>query len=83
MLTALQLRPEFEIVVDLAIEGDPNRPVFIGHRLAAVRREIDDAQATVTEADISSRLDPHTAVVRTAMAHRVAHLNQKLVCDRG
>ena len=33
------------MIVDLAIENSPNRPVFVRHRLGSGRRQVDNAKA--------------------------------------
>ena len=47
----LELGPQRGVVVDLAVEDDPDRPVLVGHRLVAGGREVDDRQAAMAERD--------------------------------
>ena len=62
--------PELPVVVDLAVEDDPDRSVLVRHRLLAVL-EIDDAQPPHAEADALAEID--ALVVGPAMHHRAAH----------
>jgi len=48
---ALELGTELELVVDLAVVGDPDRAVLVRQRLRA-SVEVDDAEATVPEDDL-------------------------------
>src|SRR5262249_53344588 len=66
-------------VVDLAVEDDPDRPVFVGERLIA-RREVDDAQAPMTQADALAEV---VAVrVGPAMRDGRRHRRQPIAIDR-
>ena len=65
-----QQPPKLPVVVDLAVEHDPDRAVLVRHGLLAVL-EIDDAQAPHAEADALAEID--ALVVRSAMRHRTAH----------
>ena len=60
------------VVVDLAVEDRPDRPVFIGHRLIAGRREINDAETGVQERRLGPRL--YAPSVGPAMAQRAQNL---------
>ena len=55
-----ELRPDVGVVVDLAVEDDPDRAVFVRQRLLA-GGQIDDAQAAVAERGL---------VVDSAARHR-------------
>src|SRR5437868_1156062 len=79
MAAALQLFAELEIVVDLAVEHELQRPVFIRHRLMAGAREIDDGQTSMGETDRS--LDEESRVVWSAMNHRVPRPDEKVGPD--
>ena len=48
MAPRLEIGPQFLVVVDFAVEGDPNRLIFIGERLQA-RDQIDDREPPETE----------------------------------
>src|SRR5689334_3115567 len=58
------------VVVDLAVEDQPQSLVLVGHRLIA-GEQVDDAQATEAEADVG--LDVETVGVRPAVAEGVGH----------
>src|SRR5689334_25238842 len=58
------------MVVNFAVVSDPQRAVFVGHRLMAAG-EIDDREAAVAEADRT--IDPGAGAVGSAMAQGVAH----------
>ena len=70
----LQLRDQFLVVVDLAVEDDAHAVVFVVERLLA-GGQVDDRQAPVPQAD--ARLDMQAALVRAAMelgfVHPVQH----------
>ena len=68
-----ELLPHLGVVVDFAVEHDLQPAVLVGHRLVGHRREIDDRQPPVAEADPSVSRHPDAAAVRTAMGHGVAH----------
>ena len=70
MSAGLQVAPEVGVVIDLAVEHNPNRPVFVRERLLA-RLEIDDAEATMREGGLS--VQAQARFVRTAMCDDVAH----------
>ena len=65
-----QVRAQFLVVVDLAVEDDPHGTVLIGYRLVA-GGEVDDAEAP--HADGAAAIDVEALVVGTAMANLVAH----------
>ena len=57
MPAALQFSRQFAVVVDLAIENDLNRAVFIADRLTSAG-QVDDRQSTVTQHDACWRRNP-------------------------
>ena len=59
-----QLRPQLDVVVDLAVIGDDVSTARIGHRLRA-EVQIDDGQTPVTERE--RRLTPKSPTIGTAM----------------
>jgi hypothetical protein len=63
-------RAQLAVVVDLAVEDDPDRPVFVVDRLMA-GRQIDDAEPP--HADAGPLFNQETLVVRAAMPDGVAH----------
>src|SRR5439155_14612060 len=62
------------VVVNLTVEGDPDRFVFVGQRLFAAGA-IDDRQAPVTEADIG--IDEKAVAVWTAMPEGRSHRRER------
>ena len=64
----LQLRPEIAEVVQLAVEDDAARPVFVPNRLLPARK-VDDAQPPHPEEDRAAA--PHPALVRPAVPQPV------------
>jgi hypothetical protein len=69
----LEFRAKIGVVVDLTVEYDLERAVFVGHGLMA-GGNIDDTQATVTEAELV--FDENAGVVGPAMRHHVSHALQ-------
>ena len=65
-------------VVDLAVEGDPDRAVLIRHRLAGQRREIDDRQTPEAETGPLIVADEHALIVGTSMLEPIAHGDDRL-----
>ncbi len=78
----LEFRPQRVKVVDLAVEDDPQAPVGRRHRLVAERREVDDREPAVAEADASVRGDPGAGVVGSAVALEVAQALEQTGLDR-
>src|SRR5262249_16692527 len=68
-----QHRAQFGVVVDLAVEGDPDRIVFVGHGLAAPA-QIDYGQSSMPKPDRTVYQD--TGVVRAAMGERIPHRDE-------
>ena len=58
------------VIEDLAVVGNPQRVVFIAHRLAA-GREIDDAQAAMTDCYLSLHVE--AVGVRSAVGDDIRH----------
>src|SRR5436190_3308090 len=61
---------EIEIVVDLAVEADPNRPIFVRQRLLA-RAQIDNAQATMPKRPVPPHVQ--TRGIRSAVFLDIGH----------
>src|SRR5262249_1227562 len=76
---ALELRAQFAEVEDLAVEDDRQPLIGEGHRLVTARRQVDDRQPPVTEAEAHSPalMDEHAGVVRAAAAHLLAHRSEE------
>src|SRR5262249_22797400 len=71
-----QLRPQFLVVVDFAIEDDPDGRVFVVDRLLA-GRQINDGQTSHAEAD--ARHKSADLIVWAAAANSCAHPAQDCV----
>ena len=75
-----QLGAQMQVVVDLAVEGDPDGPVLVRHRLGAGRGEIDDRQAPVAERD--GPVHVQAAPVGAAMRDDLRHASDELAVGR-
>ncbi len=68
--SGFEFTPQVGVVVDFAVERDPDRPVLVGEGLFA-GGEIDNAQAPVTEHRVGMLIQ--SRVVRAAMGEDIAH----------
>src|ERR1019366_3811926 len=66
--------PQTLIVVDLTVEDDPYRTVFIGQGLVS-SSQIDDRKPAEAEPDLSGRVEAF--IIRSTMANRVRHALQQ------
>src|SRR6476661_1952294 len=66
----LELVPELPVVVDFAVEHDPDGAILVMNRLMS-GREVNDTQPPHAEPD--ALLDMHAFVVRSAMPNHLAH----------
>src|SRR5690242_14125089 len=73
MASRLELRGELPVVVDLTIEGDPDRRRFVGQWLLTVGN-VDNAQPSMAQRH--SRGDPVTVSVGAAMVEEVQHSSE-------
>ena len=66
-------RALLEVVVDLAVERDPDRPVLVRHRLMAGRAQVDDAEPAMREHDASVGLwcSPASSGPRCVIVSRI------------
>src|SRR5882672_833323 len=71
-----KLAAQLDKVVDLAVKSNPERFVFVAHRLVTRRRQIDDAQAAMSQTDALRRKFTHATIIRTTMRLRVSHRAQ-------
>ena len=69
-----QFVPQLTKIVDFAIEGHPDRTVFVGNRLAS-RLQIDDTQTPVSQSGVhrSLAVKKVTLIVRSATVQSVIH----------
>ena len=86
MAECFELRLQFAVVVDLAIECDPHRTVFIRERLMSAR-EIDDREPPVPECRAARsasvvRRKVVAIVIRPAMAQYAGHSAQHGLGER-
>jgi len=68
-----QLAPERKMVVDLAVEGDPNGTVRVGHGLGGSIGKVDNGEPAVGEADATVLGFPASLSVWSPVRHAVAH----------
>src|SRR5262244_2743363 len=71
-----QFATQSQVVVDLAVEDDPDGFILVGHWLGGSGAEVDDGETAVRQPDPPIRGDPVGATVRTAMPHGVAQLGE-------
>src|SRR5690606_17241392 len=76
----LELVPERLVVVDGAVEDDPDRAVLIAERLVAALG-VDDGEPAVGEAN--GAIDPLPVIVRTAVPERRGHSQEPVHIDSG
>ena len=69
----LKFRAQFVVVVDLTVEDDMHRLIFIRHGLPTLGAKIDDRQSAMGESDATILGDPCRTVIGSAMRHRIAH----------
>src|SRR5271154_470066 len=58
------------VVVDLAIECDPDSAILVGQRLMA-RTQVDNGEPPMPQPHIRSKV--HSIIIRTAMADSIQH----------
>src|SRR5512133_3692530 len=68
------------MIIDLAIEHDPKRLIFIADRLMS-GSQVDDAEPAHADADWT--LGVNTIVVRSTMCHHVAHASHHARLNTG
>src|SRR5262245_26483400 len=71
-----QFTAQSQVVIDLAVEDNPDGFVLVGHWLGGSGAEVDDGEAAVRQPDSPIRGDPVGATVRATMHHGVAHLGE-------
>src|SRR3569833_3415600 len=74
-----ELPAQILVIVDLAIENDPDRAIFVGYRLVPARK-IDDAEPA--HADGALPIDVDALIVRTSMTDLSAHLPDDILSGR-
>src|SRR5438552_9166745 len=73
MATLLQAGAQLSVVVDLAVENQPDAIRATMHRLVAGFREIDDRQTAKPETAATLVKDQLTSVIRSTVYHHIAH----------
>src|SRR6266508_2649874 len=76
---ALEVAAQFAVVVDLAVEDDPDGAILVRDGLVAAI-QVDDAEAPHADGDAVP--DVHALIVGTAMHHCAAHV-ANLVLEHG
>ena len=77
----LELGAQRLVVVDLAVVGDPDRAVLVGHGLVAGGRQVDDRQPAMAQRDPLSGIGPRAVVVGAAMALGRRHVTGDRLAD--
>jgi hypothetical protein len=72
--------PEFTEVINLAVEGDPDSAVFVGHRLMSGRGKIDDAESSLSKCRGAIGVDP--CIIRSPVHEPIAHPRQRVTIRR-
>src|SRR6266545_2209815 len=67
MSKGVELLTNLSVVVDLAVVGNPERPVVVAHGLVTGRREVDYCETAVAEAAASLVEPGKPSIVRTAV----------------
>ena len=70
LMMTREFATQFDVVVDLTIEGDPDRPVFVAHGLTP-GVEIDDRESLVAKCGWA--IDVNAFAVRSSMCDAVEH----------
>src|SRR5712691_8643075 len=81
MASRFKSRSQRFVIVDLAVESYPDAPIFVGHGIAARRREVDNSKPPVAKPDCSIVAHVDARVVGSAMSHRVAHAHDERLGD--
>ncbi|SRR5260370_19767935 len=76
--TGLQVFAQFLVVVNLAVENDPERLIFIGDRLVT-GLNVDNAEAAHGQSDVL--LDKETVVIGPAVDDLLVHRRQGVAAD--
>ena len=63
-------------IVDLSIKGDPQSPIFVGHRLTTTFSQVDDGKAAVAESGLS--IGPEPIGVGPSVSHHITHATHQI-----
>src|SRR6187431_3214878 len=72
MTAVFQQSPQFDVVVDFAVEDDADGLILVPHWLCATA-DIDDGKATMTEENAIALVNVIAVSVRAAMGQRIRH----------
>src|SRR5919106_3276523 len=75
-----KLFAKFLIIIDLAVEDNPNRTVLVCHRLVTGGRKINDGKTTKAKSYIS--VDVYTTIIGSAMTNGIIHAVNKFLRSR-
>src|SRR5437762_6486645 len=81
MAAHLKILLQLQEIINFAIVYDPNRSIFVAHRLVARRGKINNTQSPVAKHHCSFRVPPHPAVVRPTMSKQVASINPIFITE--
>ncbi|MGY4329376.1 hypothetical protein ACVWWG_003793 [Bradyrhizobium sp. LB7.2] len=70
---------QFRVIVDLAVEDNPDPPVLVCHGLGGGGVEVDNGEAPVAETYRAIRRYPQTFAVGAAVGDGTGHRSQRLV----
>src|SRR5258708_2856799 len=73
---AVELLTELGVIVDLAVEIDPEASIFIAHRLVGLRGEGYHRESAVSKADVQSLADPKPGAIRPPVNHLIAQAGE-------
>src|SRR6266568_3516307 len=76
MSAPLQLAPQIEVVIQLAVENDPNAMVLVGHRLRPTLH-VHDAEATMAEGDRTASSKVKSRAIGTPVGQRSGETRHK------
>src|SRR5713226_1355301 len=74
-----QIAAQLGIIVDLAVVGDPDSPVFVAHGHVPAGGKINNGESPASKADIGTVgkfLLPRSDVVGSAMSLHVSHAHE-------
>ena len=80
MPAGAQLIAKLHVIVNLAVERDPDRPILVGQRLAAAL-QVDDGEPAGHHPERAVRVEP--ALIRAPVEHGLRHPVQQRLVDGG
>jgi hypothetical protein len=73
---AVEILTKLGVIVDLAVERNPEAPILIAHWLVCLRREVYDREPSVPQADIYGGVDPKAGAIRTSVNHLITQTRE-------